>query len=484
MFCQSNRMQYPYVKQGKNFVNLQTTKRVEAYSPEIVLPILEASLRKVWQDVVRAGDEVIVHGLGPSPRSINRHDKTVFRASAEGNATLININATFQASALLGDLSEGAVRSKLDGVMETVASQLSLEQARHGAPPSLQPVMVPSPEPSFVPEPDPLPPIPTPAEPLPPLTPEPESPPAARPEPLLPPVPTPVIVPPAVPRRLELTPEPKLIPESMIASEPELVTPEPVAELKPEPVPAPVEPEKKPFPAEPELLFLRSVPTSKPEPETVLDIESDAPMRRRGVKVFLAAVVTLALLVAVPYLLPFIHRTAPATETTAALSSSESTPQDSASQSQNVPASQAQEPPKPEVAASVPATQPAPNPDATDLKSLLDNWTAAMGTPDATVQASFYADVLDRYFLRSEVSNAVVLKDKQAAINARKNPWTLRVENLIIEQQTETTARVSLIQHYIAQPGQSTASEQRIKTQLKLKRIDGKWKIVSERILG
>jgi hypothetical protein len=108
-----------------------------------------------------------------------------------------------------------------------------------------------------------------------------------------------------------------------------------------------------------------------------------------------------------------------------------------------------------------------------------------MRSRDAAAQASFYADPVDRYFLKSNVSNADVLADKQTDIQSREDLWTFELKHIVIEQKPDSTARVRLVKHIISlsQFAGPQMLEQSIRSQLQLKRIDGQWKITSEQNL-
>ncbi len=118
-----------------------------------------------------------------------------------------------------------------------------------------------------------------------------------------------------------------------------------------------------------------------------------------------------------------------------------------------------------------------------DVGVWLQSWAAAMRTRDPAAQATFYADPVDRYFLRSDVSYADVLLDKEAAIRNRKELWTMELQDIVIEQKSDSTARVRFVKHFISQVAGAQISEQFVRTQLKLKRIDGQWKITAEQAL-
>jgi ketosteroid isomerase-like protein len=127
---------------------------------------------------------------------------------------------------------------------------------------------------------------------------------------------------------------------------------------------------------------------------------------------------------------------------------------------------------------SAPATMP------TDIKDWVQAWAAAMSTPDVQAQIAFYAPTLDRYFLTPNVSREQLLKDKQAEIDGRKGVWTLKAENVVVQKQTPTNTVVYLDKHIVVKLPSSTIREERLKAQLKLKMVDGEWKIISERTIG
>lgn len=119
-----------------------------------------------------------------------------------------------------------------------------------------------------------------------------------------------------------------------------------------------------------------------------------------------------------------------------------------------------------------------------DIKAWVQVWAAAISTRDVQHQLSFYATPLDRYFLTPDVSSEQLLKDKQAEIDDRKGVWTLKAEDVVVQKETATNAVVVLIKHVTEELPSSRVREERIKAQLKLKLVDGSWKITSERTIG
>jgi len=118
-----------------------------------------------------------------------------------------------------------------------------------------------------------------------------------------------------------------------------------------------------------------------------------------------------------------------------------------------------------------------------DVRVWLDNWEAAMRTRNANAQAAFYADTVNEYVGKYDVSKDAVLKDREATIHMRKGLWTVKMEKVVIERQTKSEAEVRLVKHFIDEPVPSEIVESFVPTRLTLKRIDGSWKITSEQDL-
>ncbi len=167
-----------------------------------------------------------------------------------------------------------------------------------------------------------------------------------------------------------------------------------------------------------------------------------------------------------------------------------------------VPSAQAIEQPTAITTNPMPAAEPSPPVDAkpqalpptqsqivnpavqvADVRNWLENWAAAMRTRDASAQAAFYADTVNQYVGKYDVSNDAVLKDREATIHMRKGLWTMKMEKVVITRQTKSEADVQLVKHFIDEPGPSEILESFVPTRLTLKRIDGSWKITSEQDL-
>ena len=107
---------------------------VQTPDPEAVLRALEMCSLEISSEVVRSGDRITLRGVGPSPRSKNINDTTVFFVNAANNETVIQGEVNFQASALLGEASQQeVVRSKLDELFGQMKAQIQLDSMRVAA---------------------------------------------------------------------------------------------------------------------------------------------------------------------------------------------------------------------------------------------------------------------------------------------------------------------------------------------------------------
>ena len=112
-------------------MKFEIRETVKNPDPEVVLRALEMCSREISDDVTRFDDRILVRGLGPSPRSKNKNDNTLFRVDADGGETVIVGEVNFQASALLGDASqEDVVRAKLQDLFEQMKAQIDLDTLR------------------------------------------------------------------------------------------------------------------------------------------------------------------------------------------------------------------------------------------------------------------------------------------------------------------------------------------------------------------
>jgi hypothetical protein len=116
-------------------VRFQTTETVSTGDVEQVLRALELSLRENFDAVEREGRQIVLHGLGPSPKVRNYRDTTVFEVVSNKGKTIIHADVSFQASALLGASSQDSVvQTKLNSTFEQMRARLNLPQSEIPAP--------------------------------------------------------------------------------------------------------------------------------------------------------------------------------------------------------------------------------------------------------------------------------------------------------------------------------------------------------------
>ncbi len=401
---------------------------VEHPDADHVLRTLEHFLREVSLETVRTEDELIVYGLGPSFRTMNPKDKTTVRATSQPSVTMLHTEANFLASALAGDVAQDEiVRSKIERAFESLKAELSYGAVSRPITARTLPSAKPAASSAVV---EAVPAIATAS------------------------TPAPVEVEEISPVPIESTPDAPQ--KAFIEAKPE---PQPKAKPKTEPDPKIEEP------------VLAAPRRSAPVPSAVT-IE-EAPVRKRRSAILLVLPLLILLLAAAVYFLQRPH-------SSQSLSAAKSEGHTASSSLENKAAAPA--PARPTVAVTPP--QPVPAAMPTDIKAWVQAWAAAMRTRDVQAQLAFYATPLDRYFLTPNVSREQLLKNKQAEVDDRKGLWTLKAEDLVVQRQTPKTAVVYLTKHIIVELPSSTIREERIKAQLKLKMVDGEWKITSERTIG
>jgi hypothetical protein len=398
-------------------VRFQTSETVAVRDPEMVLRALEICLRNVSSEVERYGHQITMHGLGPSPRTMNRHDTTVLCVNAEDDRTIISADVNFQASALLGDMPQDAVvRSKLEQVFDEMKMQLDLDAKRASAHSS-----------SFD---------------------------AAA-------IITLVEVPPSVePEACENSLLDDYLTEQTAGVSP-LIADSPVSIAHN--IPASVDADDG---------ILTDLPsTHKPEQESA---NSEEPASRKSSGAVLASVLlAFILVIAGVFSLRLWHGNVHL------LSASPHS-----QQPVTVKESQSAENGK---TAEKDAMKPPPAvPDGSDVQdpaSWLQEWAAAIRSRDPVNQASFYANPVQNYLGQSNVSKDRLIEAKQAAIQNRKGLWTVRIDNMVVEKQAGSEATIRLVKHIMSQVLPHEISERSVTSRLRLKQLDGRWKIVSEQDL-
>jgi ketosteroid isomerase-like protein len=468
-------------------VKFQFNEIVDHPDANLVLNTLKGCLRDISLEITQAGDQLTIYGLGPSFRTMNRNDTATLRATSQGTATVLDGEVSFLASALMGDMpQDSAVRSKIEQAIRCLRIQLNLDNIprqvsssngslREPEPPARIEVLTPFTPPISSPVlPDVL--VPTQATAPAKVDVAPVS--LQEPEP---PAPVEVLTPftPATPSPI---PSEVLVPTQATQSVKADVAPQSFAAHQSESAAIePIEPEEPKAPESPATAVAASFepPAPVPNRRTAPPVSLPSPIAReesveRGKR---SAILPLALsglliLCCGAYFLQ--HRSLLANHLTV------NQPKASLANPVPAPDTRSQQPSPPADPVQTTPVDSSPK----DVKAWVQDWAAAMSTPDVQAQLSFYTDPLDRYFLRSNVSKIELLRDKQAEIKDRTGVWVLKAEDVVIDQQTESKAVIRLIKHITVTSPTSSIQEQRIKTQLKLKLIDGNWKITSERTIG
>jgi ketosteroid isomerase-like protein len=463
-------------------LRIQTCETLATPDAEMVLRALEWSLRDISIETVRDGLQITVRGLGPSQRTMNRNDIAVVEVACENNHTVIRADITYMSSALLGEVpQDDLVRSKLDRVLDRVEMELGTKRVRGEALPWVA-ASVREPEPAFEPEhrieSD--------------HTQEPEhaleqdhtfeAERVFEPE-----------VGEAAEHFVETEPvrggepvvetEPILVEEPVVEPQP-VVEPGPVVELEPEVVAEqgasvvlPVVMETVPVEA---VETPNTVAVSSPREERAeipmfqaFQSEDKKAPKRWGLLATLACMlVAVGLFLAWPYLVGLVHERLNPSSVAEGSATGETTEAIAGKVPMQVPDANAA------------AVRNASIHNESDPKVWLESWADAMRGQDANAQASFYADPVEHYALKSNVSNADVWLDKKNAIQNRSKVWTVQLEDVVVEPRPDESLRVRLTKHYTSQSDGGKVSEQSIHSQLKLRKIDGQWKITSEQNLA
>jgi hypothetical protein len=458
-------------------MKFEIRETVKNPGPEVVLRALEMCSREISDDVTRFGDRITVRGLGPSPRSKNKHDNTVFRVSAENGETVILGEVNFQASALLGDTSqEDVVRSKLDDLFEQMRAQIELDTLRVATYAAARRSAAGTAVVDRSEESDVTPPRASKRS-------EEKMASSEAPETLIeamtaaPDLEWSAAALVAEPQAERIPANSKDEPERVIASG-ETFESEQSADA--EQTVAPEQRARPRFYGEPDLpeepkWQARTAPYRFPTED------DDQTSGWKRFALWMTMLIVFGGVAAEGYFyrlngefywphLEIAKSPAPVAAPAVGVAPNPLPKLDTRKAAEADPA-------KP---ASLPASTPESATSSADLKPWLQNWAASMRTRDANAQAAFYADTLDRYLNQRNVSREAVLRDREATNRMRKGLWTVKMEDIVIERQTESEAEVRLVKHFMDEQETSEILESFVPTRLTLKRLNGEWKITSE----
>jgi ketosteroid isomerase-like protein len=401
-------------------------EQIPCEDADLVLAVLEDRLQTLTGNVVREGKQITLFGLGPSPRTMNPRDTTVIQVREANGVTTIDADITFQASAFLGELRQDTiVLEKLNRVFDEMKSELDFKRQR-GESLKAAPVLAP---PRVV-----VKPVAVERGKLEPVTVRDRQPAAET----VPPDREPKVEGKAgvFARAMEVAlAAAPAVTEAVAATETKVAAAIEISDVSV----APVE-------------MMPAVATLPDEMKRT-EAESSGGRRRRGWLIAAGFCVAALGGFGTWYFGTTHERMQP-------------------------------QQPAPAAAVAAPAVMATPLPGASgDPAVTVKAWEAAMQGQDAAAQAAFYANPVERYFLRRNVGRDAVAADKQAAIEKRREGWTVTMDRVKV-QKNGGTATVNLVKHFRAKADGVSASEWFIPSRLQLRRVDGRWQIVAESDLG
>jgi hypothetical protein len=116
-----------------------------------------------------------------------------------------------------------------------------------------------------------------------------------------------------------------------------------------------------------------------------------------------------------------------------------------------------------------------------EVSRALENWAKANESNDPTLLANCYADEVDRYFLRQNVSNTFVHDYMDAWLKEHDSRVTMfKIKDVTFQNETAATVQLRLVKEVVTTNSKG-AAERFTPSQLSLKKVAGEWKITSER---
>lgn len=115
-----------------------------------------------------------------------------------------------------------------------------------------------------------------------------------------------------------------------------------------------------------------------------------------------------------------------------------------------------------------------------EVSGALDHWARAMETNDPTLEADCYAEQVDRYFLKLNVTNIFIRDYMDSWLKANdRRIVKFSPKDVTFENETATTAKLRLVKDVLTSDSSGT-NERQTRSRLYLKKEYGKWKISSE----
>lgn len=123
---------------------------------------------------------------------------------------------------------------------------------------------------------------------------------------------------------------------------------------------------------------------------------------------------------------------------------------------------------------------PGPADDQSAIRSVLENWAAASRSRDVDAQASFYAPIVDRYYGQRNVPRDRIKRERQQALEKLGGVRQYDISNIHVQLTGPNTAVATFDKAWDF--GSSKGSYAgKVKQQVSLRKMDGVWRIASER---
>jgi hypothetical protein len=114
-----------------------------------------------------------------------------------------------------------------------------------------------------------------------------------------------------------------------------------------------------------------------------------------------------------------------------------------------------------------------------DVIAALRRYASAMLANNPTLEAASYAPHVEKYYLKANVDNAFVEQDKQEFLDHGNRVTSLRLEDVIVDEQTTATASVRYVRD-VTWENSSGSTHKLIRSLIHFQKFDDCWKIVYE----
>jgi hypothetical protein len=138
-------------------------------------------------------------------------------------------------------------------------------------------------------------------------------------------------------------------------------------------------------------------------------------------------------------------------------------------------------------ATSTPAASPSPSPSPVNVAVLrkevmeaLNGWAQSSMERDIDAQMSYYADTLDIYYTKTNVSASVVRADRERAYDTYST-LDIELSNVQITPDTTGERANTLIDKTWNFEGEEKASSGSVQQEIRLAKRDGRWLIIGEK---